>query len=402
MKILFVISTLDTGGAQRVLSNLLLSLPSDWEFEILLNDSESIKYPYRGKIIDLGLKKQLNKMSLFYQAKVAFKRIKKLKKLKKSEKYDLCFSFMESANFANLLTGNKYCKTVLSVHNCLSMECKKSKKYRHIVAPLVKRLYNKADKIVSVSKMAALDLAENFGIKEELITTIYNGIDYSDIRSKIRQKPPVNLDDKAFKYVTMGRLSKQKGHWHLIKAFARVVEQFPYSKLYILGEGELKEQLEELLEGLNITDKVEFLGFLDNPFSVISKCQSFVFPSLHEGFSCALVEAMACNIPIIATDCYTGNREILAPATDIRHKNDGQLEEAEYGILVPAPSFDVDVDATRELDKEEIILFEAMLKIQEKEELREKYARLSLKRAEEISIGQMAVEYETLFLNIRE
>ena len=96
-----------------------------------------------------------------------------------------------------------------------------SQKYKRYIAPAVRFLYNKSDKIVSVSKEMENDLVTNFGIDRKNIETIYNGYDIRRIESSIKKE---YKDIGVFEIVTMGRLEMQKGQWHLVKAFSKFHE----------------------------------------------------------------------------------------------------------------------------------------------------------------------------------
>ena len=87
MKVLVIVSSLSEGGAQRIASNFVSNLPDEWEVDILINDEKDIEYPYRGKIIGLGISTKRNKDDFFYQLKVFCRRLKVLGELKKNKNY---------------------------------------------------------------------------------------------------------------------------------------------------------------------------------------------------------------------------------------------------------------------------------------------------------------------------
>lgn len=337
-KILFVISTLNTGGAQRAFANISMRLSENYECDFLLNDTEDISYPYKGNLLSLGLKPQKDKTKLWYQFKVFWKRLLILRKLKESGKYLCCISGLTSANAVNLLTGCKKCRTIISIRIFTSKDRLKGVK-DVISTAAIKVLYNRADVITTVSESAKLDLIKNYGVKKEKIVTIYNGYDIV----KIQRSAQEGLSDKEKEWfagcskmiVTMGRLTYQKGQQYLIEAMKVIHREQPDVKLLILGEGELEQSLRELAIKAGLQDAVVFGGFVKNPYHILSKCDLFVLPSLYEGFPNALVEAMCCGLPVISTDCDSGAREILAPGTDISKKVTHDFEKAEYGFLVP-------------------------------------------------------------------
>ena len=125
-KVAFVISSLNEGGAQRILSNMVTNFPDDWEIDIILNDISNIVFPYKGRLIDLGVLPVKNRQNIFYQIYVFLLRVIRLRKLKKKKKYTAVISFMDSANIANVVSGKQYCKVLLSVH-CIFLHLKRRK-----------------------------------------------------------------------------------------------------------------------------------------------------------------------------------------------------------------------------------------------------------------------------------
>lgn len=391
-RILFLISTLRGGGAERALCNITLAMPEDVEVDIVVNSLSEADYPHKGNVISLNMPPK-DKLSLTYQLKAFIKRNNKLRKLKREKKYDACISFMDSANVANVLTGNKYCKVILSVRVTLSQS--RSWKYKYIVSPLVKVLYPLADCVVALSKGTESDLIENFGLKKSKTTTIYNGYDLELICKKASEhQDSITCNDK-FRFVAVGRLCEPKGQWHLIRAFSEVVKKYPQCELVICGKGPYDSMLKKIVNDLNINDSVKFLGFLNNPFAIISKCDVFVFPSLYEGFGNVIIENMVCGLPVIATDFRYGAREVLAPDTDYKFQCFDGIEYAEYGIITPVCS-GKKCDSSQPLEKEEHLLAEAMTRLLEDGELREQYAEKSRKRANDFTVEKTVQQWLSL------
>ncbi|SDB63005.1 glycosyltransferase [Butyrivibrio sp. INlla16] len=391
MKILIVVSTLDTGGAQRVAANLSLGLPKDCEVDFLLNSDSEIAYPYRGNVISLGAKPEKDKQKLSYQILIFIKRLAHLKKLKKYGDYDAVFSFLDSANFANILSGKKFCRTIVSIHSNLS-SAESNWKYKYIVCPLIRCLYKHADNVVTVSKGIENDLRKSIKYKGNNVITIYNGFDLDRIRElgiQALSDSEKKLFDGEYTITTMGRLNEAKGYWHLIRAMSLVKECFPRVKLIILGEGEQRKYLSGLIKELKLEDNVILYGFTDNPFCLVKHSNLFVMSSLFEGLPSALIEAMALGIPCVSTDFKSGAREIIAPDMDI---NDNVLDtyyEEKYGVLSPVCD-GVQYDAQSPLTKEEKLLADAIIHILSNEDIRKQYAVACQQAVERFTIDKMA------------
>ncbi|KWZ85250.1 glycosyltransferase family 4 protein [Heyndrickxia coagulans] len=156
-----------------------------------------------------------------------------------------------------------------------------------------------ADGIIALSHKAKELLINNGYKKEDLIDVIYNGIN-------IEEGDNINFDliydPVNINIVICGRLTKQKGHKFLIEAFSDVLKIQNNIHLYILGDGELKEDLQKNVINLGIGEKVTFLGFRKNVLSIVEKMDIFVLPSLWEQFPISILEAMALGKPIIATN----------------------------------------------------------------------------------------------------
>lgn len=389
-KILLVVSTLNTGGAQRAFANMSMEFSAKWECDFLLNDAENITYPYSGHIIDLGMKPTEDKTGISYQLSVLVRRYLKLRKLKQSGDYVACISALTSANAVNVLTGNQHCKTVISIRTFMSKMLQDERGYKRWLKKWTTRcLANKAEHVVAVSESARQDLVQNFGVKPEKAATIYNGYILDNIRSLAAEalsEEQLNWFGQDVKtIVSVGRLGEEKGHDHLIRAFYVVKEKFPNVKLLILGEGEEEPKLNCLISKYHIDEDVILCGFVKNPYKIVSKCDLFVLPSHYEGFPNALAESLCLGVPVIATDCDSGAREILAPDTEISHKITHGFEEAKYGILCPVCESGTDC-SDEEICAEENDMAEAMIHMLQNQDVYRHYQEISEERAEQLSM----------------
>lgn len=384
-KLLMICSTLNTGGAPKIISNLTMHFPKEWKVDILLNSDDDIEFPYKGNIISLNIKEPKSRTSFKYQGEVFIKRIRALRKLKSTNSYDACISFMDSANIVNILTGNKYCKTIINIVNNMSAQGIYEPLYKYLINPLGKFLYNRSDRIVALSQEVKDDMINNFKIEPDKIVSIYCSIDLDDINMKA-SKEILEEDrgwfDKEKTIVTAGRMERQKGQWHLIRAFSEVVKEIPDAKLVIFGEGSLKKYLEKLVKSYHIEDNTLFAGFTNQLNTYIAHSAIFVFPSIYEGFGTALQEALACNIPCVSSDYMSGGREQLAPNFD--GKIEGYIR-GEYGIVVEKLSKEMK-DASVPLDNSEQAMADAIIELLRSKKTRESYAQKAKERSKDYDI----------------
>ena len=164
-----------------------------------------------------------------------------------------------------------------------------------------------SDEFFNVSENAVKAFERKQAVAKSKMSYIYNGINitnfpFSDHNIGEFKNSPV--------FLNVGSLTRLKDHVNLIKAFSLVVEQIPKSKLLIVGDGPLKKELINLVDELNISDSVSFLGIRSDISDLMKKSNVFVLSSSHEGFGIVLAEAMASGLIIVSTDCG-GSREVL-------------------------------------------------------------------------------------------
>jgi glycosyltransferase involved in cell wall biosynthesis len=381
--IAIIITKLNGGGAERCASNLSVELSKKCNVKLIAFDATNITYPYGGELIDLAVG---NSNGLVHKVWNVFRRVHKVRAIKKKYNIDCAISLLDGPNIVNVLStcGEK---TVVSVRNMLSHEPMSA-----LRKMAVKFASMHSDVTVSVSELVKYDLINSFGIPGEKITTVYNHCDAQLLRNLCRENPCSTITNHAqVNFVTMGRLNKQKGQWHLIRAFQKVVKEIPDAHLYIMGEGEMEESLKNLISELHLTDAVTMTGYIRNPHGIYSQCEIFVFPSLFEGLGNVLLEALAFDMPIISSDCEAGPREILAPDTNVFEKTTG-MELAQYGVLVPVCDGG-HINAVDPLTEQEEFLADAMIYLHNHPELREKYAMLAKERMENFDKQRITNEW---------
>jgi len=179
-----------------------------------------------------------------------------------------------------------------------------------IVRELKKNLINRliygrlCDGMIVNAKSIKRTLLESDFMKSEKIRVIYNGVDWREIEKKAEEfvawvKP------SPFTVVSLGELSERKGHDLLLNSFACFLRQssgFQKCGIVLIGEGTQRDRLEKISQDLHVEKHVHFLGFQDNPFPYIKKCDVFVSASKNEGISNAVLEAMVLGLPVISTN----------------------------------------------------------------------------------------------------
>jgi glycosyltransferase involved in cell wall biosynthesis len=187
---------------------------------------------------------------------------------------------------------------------------------------LAKRMYRLADSIVAVSKGIRHGLARELGIREDLISVIYNPTLTPGLVYRAEELPDHLWFQPGMPPVILGvgRLHPQKDFPLLLRAF-QIVRRGRNCRLVILGEGQERSKLETIARELGVQEDTDLPGFAVNPFGCMARAGVFVLSSAMEAFGHVLVEAMACGCPVVSTNCPGGPSEIL--------------EEGRLGPLVP-------------------------------------------------------------------
>lgn len=390
MKIAVIIKDLRIGGgaerAASIIGNELQKRGHDVHF-VVFKDQE-IKYPIRGQYSILNTKVPTNNSFKAF-LNIIF-RAWKIASFCKSEQTDAIISFMEEANFPSIISrmlfGNK-ARLVVSVRENPHFKRGKAK-------AMMKLLHNKADMVVANSRATEKILNDDFGIKKTF--TIYNSIDFDDSLKKINENIPKD-EEEIFKggntFINIGRLNIAKGQWHLIRSFADATRCKPELKLVIIGEGELEDDYREMIDRLNLRDKIFLFGRKQNIFPYLIKARAFLFTSIWEGMPNVLIEAAFLGLPIVSVDCSNGPREIMAPELEVDEKIDYPYGN-KNGILLDKfksyPFFDSLSD--KPLSDVEKSFSSAILDILN----REKKGEAAIKEKEEFSLDNVIEIWEMI------
>jgi glycosyltransferase involved in cell wall biosynthesis len=338
-KIGVLIASLGGGGAERMAMRLVTHLPErGYETFLLALDRN------RDYTDDVAAAEQMpghlsaSDVRWPTVAKVAMAPWQwiRLNRRLKQLKPDLLISFMERANIINLAQRSTPRKIISIRTHYSRMMAAKSPLKRTLVARAYRRLLPAAEKIVFNSVESKCDFERIYALGVHRTRVAHNFCDQGQLKTAAAAPVPAGLPLPAQGplVVTCGRLGRQKGHWHLLRAFRAVGRTHPQARLVVCGKGPLKADLMRLCQSLQIEDKVIWAGFVPNPLPLMARADLLVLPSLWEGFPNVLLEAMAIGTPVVAADCVSGPRELLVPDSDPALKTD-RLEKTPYGFLVP-------------------------------------------------------------------
>lgn len=326
-KICFLLSKFSRGGGERVVSILSDELLQYYDVDVLLLQSKSENdYKTGARIIEINQKTHPNNFALLFYSIIG------IKKYVQENKPKAIISFMELPNLINLLVVGNH-KKIISVRNYMSAKWGAKK---NIWNWSIRHMYKKADAIVSPTQLIANDLIKRYRIDENSIKLIHNPYKLDDVRKNV-----INHCPAEYTITTMGSIVKAKGVYHLLRSYILFCKEHSdiISKLVFIGDGIETKTLKKIVKEAGMEKNVIFKGFMQNPHKELAESSLYVLASFYEGFPNALLEAMICQIPVIATDCPSGPREILSE-TQIDQIN--HITKCDYGYLMPV--FDHNVE----------------------------------------------------------
>ncbi len=185
---------------------------------------------------------------------------------------------------------------------------------------LARWTYRSAQRVLANSADLQQTVAKFYHLPRETLTTVVTFRDFARIERMAAESEPA-WPGMGPRLLAVGRLHPDKGLDVLIDALHQLKADFPTAQLMLLGQGPAEAALREQVVRLGLSRHVHFVGFQANPYAWLKSADLFILPSRREGMPGALIEALACGVPIVSTDCATGPSEVL--------------EAGRWGKLVP-------------------------------------------------------------------
>jgi glycosyltransferase involved in cell wall biosynthesis len=367
-RLLYIIPSLVPGGAEKLSVSFLNKIDRN------AFDPALCTFERKGELFD-QLPKHLSSFNLGKRARLSFFRLLfSLRRTVRRYKPDVIFSRNWYANLISVIAKKAFLfkprLLVFIEHNELRDLSRKQVKMS-VKKIIMHWIFRNSDKVVVVSHGVKKELRKEFHISRKKIAVINNAVDINLIRA-LKDCEPAKMrwfNETIPVIVSMGKLLPRKGFPDLIKAF-KIVRAKRDCRLVIIGQGEEKRNLSALIKLYNLESDMQLAGYLDNPYPSISRAKVFAFPSYWEGFGNVIIEAMACGVPVVATNCPYGPDEII--------------QDNMNGLLVPVG----DVQA----------MAEALLRILDDHALHARLSQSALGRANDFDVGRMVRAYEQLAL----
>jgi glycosyltransferase involved in cell wall biosynthesis len=312
-KLLVIIPSLESGGAELVLLNILRWLPGEYETELCVGMHHGRYFdqvPGRVKVTILFRNVFLARVLTFAYIKFNFRLLYRfMVRRKLRERYDVAVSFVDGSHTDLLFMLPKQTGMTISwIHASKASYSNYAKFYRgRYLARVIEQRYSRLDRLVFVSHDAMEEFISLFGRYPDM-RVIYNVLDIERKREMADAFLPGGQE--GIQMVAMGSLFPVKGYDMLVAACGMLKNDGLGFRLMIFGEGPLEAALRQQIGGMGLGRYVTLEGYHDNPFPYLKTSDLFVMTSVSEALPTALCEAILFGKPVVVTDC-SGCREIV-------------------------------------------------------------------------------------------
>ncbi len=372
-KIIFLTTDMSVkGGTPRIIADIVNALSGEYHIMILALEGTKSAYALNEDVKAVSLEGKVKFKSRFLNTLLSFSKMLKMAMVIRRERPQTVISLHPRANLNNVLAkklfGLSY-RCIIYELNFTPIQYGESLSGK-LMRLLIRALYRHSDLALANAGELADEMGRNYSIPCKKLRVIHNPCDIEKIAAMSKEAVEISWFNEGIPVIlTVGRLIKQKNHAMLLRAMRRVSEKVQV-RLVILGEGPLKEELIRTAANLGVDREVLLPGWRDNPFKYMSRAKVFVLSSDYEGLPNVLIEALACGVPVISTDCPSGPEEILCGG--------------KYGIVVPVG--------------DEEAMAEGMIRLLEDGNLRMELAMRGKERVRDFEIARIVKKYKELFV----
>ncbi len=366
--IALIINTLQGGGAERCAADLsFVFTKRRFQVFIFTDLDVNIEYKYAGTLVHYSFAVSADTFAQTGGSPLQ-NRVDVLKNLKSKYNINIAISFMQLANYLNILSKDRE-KVILTTHSVNSEYAKYDKSVFWSEETFC-NLYQYADVITFPSDYCRNDWLMHYGDRNHITRTVYNPVHIMQVTQE---------NNKCDTVITVGRMHSIKRQWHIIKAFSLVRKQCPDSRLVILGDGELRSELEYIIAYYHLEGSVEMPGNVRNVQDYLSKAKVFVMTSRCEAMPCSVLEALSAGVPVVSCDSPGGIREELG--ISYNQKNTVSSLTGECGIITPY----IEENSMDSISREEEMLASEIVHLLKDDELRKKMAAAAVRNVQKFS-----------------
>lgn len=301
-RLLCILSSLDTGGAETFMMKIFRSLPEDYKIDFIVSAKTGF---YEKEVAELG--GRIFRVPL--RTKHPIKTFKAIYDVVKQNRYTHILKLCDTPiGLYDLLAAKMGGAKVLCVRSCNAGSS--TSKLGAMVNDFLRPFFNyMADVKLAPSRLAAEFTFGKADVEAGKVNFIHNGVDLNvykydeENRRKVRRE--FGIADEQLVIGHIGRFNQQKNHKFLIEVFSEVLKQKPNALLMLVGGGEKKNEIKEQIKSLGIEESVIFTGIRSDVPALLSAMDVFVFPSFYEGMPNTVIEAQATGLPCVIADTIT-------------------------------------------------------------------------------------------------